>query len=199
MKTIAGAGMLRPSSAMPTSTTRPSARTSVSARVAASEVPAHSNTTAGPQHERGDQPDRSRADDGDRCVGVDAGLGGRVHADRDRLSERRAGVVELVGQREQHAGVDQHALGVAARAPGAQADAAGPGVRAHLLLAGKAELALAALRERQHADALAHTPAFDARADCADPPRDLMPGDGASLSRVVGSTQQTHRIRADTS
>ena len=59
------------------------------------------------------------------------------HRDRERLGQRRGAVVDRVRQREQHPLVDDHLLGVAAGAAGAEADAVGDRVRADLLLAAR--------------------------------------------------------------
>ena len=86
-------------------------------------------------------------------------LGHRPDGDGERLDERPGAIVDIVGEREQHALVDDDLLGVAAGSSGAQADAVRYGVGADLLVAAATDGAFSALAEGQDADACAHRPA----------------------------------------
>ena len=103
----------------------------------------------------------------------------RVHSDREGLDQRARPVVHRLREREQHSRIHHDAVGVAARAPGAEADAVGDGGGAHLLGAREAGSALPALRERQHADAIARVPALDALPQLADGAGELVARHGA--------------------
>ena len=85
------------------------------------------------------------------------------------VAEDRRLVVDRIRQRKQHAFIDHDLPGVRAGPAGAQTDAVADRVRAHLLVAGPAERALAALPEREHAHPIARTPPMHPFADGDDP------------------------------
>ena len=101
-------------------------------------------------HERRQQADRPRADDDGALAGLRMRAAERVERDGGRLDQRARAIVHGFREGEEHARVDDHALGIGARPPGPEPHAVGDGRAAHLLGAGATRGALAALRERQH-------------------------------------------------
>ena len=108
----------------------------------------------------------------------------RVDGDGRGFDQRARLVVDGVRQREEHRSIHDHAVGVATGAPGAEPDAVANGGGAHLLGAGKARIALAALRTDTALDAIAGPPAADALADACD---------GAGLSWPAPCRPETAR------
>ena len=122
-----------------------------------------------------EQADRPGPDDDGALAGLRLGAAERVDRDRRRLDQGAGAIVHGFREREQHARVDDHALGVGARAPGAEPYAVGHGGAADLLAPAPARGALPALREREDARAIARSPPRHALPHRADRSRHLVP------------------------